>query len=407
MPEIAAAPPALAKPSHLMTELPSPKINMLAAVNKVAALTHVTPRSVAFNMFRAAIGKNRIAPEDYFAFGLWRTDLTKAQRATYVTAKQTHAAIKGLIAPKPHNLGSLVVDKYLTGLVLTASGFDNPQPVAAFSPDRAFGSLRTLTTATELADYLADPARPAVFGKPVNGSRAVGATPVLAVQAGADSVGLGTGKAAPFAELADEIARNYPRGWLMQELIVQPVDVVDLVGSGISSLRVVTLWEKNGPAALYATWRIVAKGAVIDAAVTGPRVVAKIDLATGAVLQARLGNYLNGRDVAHSPSNPVRPLIGFVLPDWAQTVAMCCDAHRLFPGHGMLGWDIALSNRGPLVQEVNTSPHQEMYQLSHGQGFFSADILARLTAAKQELAARIARYGTVVRVAGQAKASQT
>ena len=390
-------------PSFLTTELKSPKIDMLAAVQKVAALTRKSPRSVAFALLRSAIGRHRVLPEEYFGLGIWRTTLTNEERAAFVSHARIRALAKTLIGPRYHDASSMMNDKYSTGLVLTANGFDNPQPLAAFSTDRAFGRLRTLTTAAELAAYFADPSRPAVFGKPVNGSRALGVSPILAVLPGADSVGLGQGKTAPIAALSQEIASNYSRGWLMQELIEQSADVIDLAGTSVSSLRVVTLWEDDGPQPLYAAWRLVAKGATNDALVSGPRVLTKIDLASGKVVKARVGDFLNGRDVTHSPTNPDRPLVGYQIPDWPEVLRICREAHRLFPGHAVIGWDIALSSRGPLVQEVNATPLHDIYHKSHDSGFFAADFLARFANAKQLLDARIARYGEIVRFAGTKK----
>ena len=389
-----------AKDQYLITELKSAKIDLMAAVQKVARLTKTSPRSVAYALFRNAIRKGRLPPEDYFELGVWRPTLTAADRAAYVAGAQVRSLVKSLIAPGIHDASSLINDKYLCGLVLTANGFDNPQPVAAYSPDRAFGGLRTVTTAAELSAFFADPTRPPLFGKPVNGSRALGVTPLLAVQPGAVTVEMGQGREAPFATLADEVARNYPRGWLMQELIVQPDDLIDLAGHGPSTLRVVTLWQENGPEPLYAAWRLVGKGNTIDAAIAGARAIATIDLASGTVVRAWMGDFLDGKAVAHSPTNPDRPLIGYQIPGWADVVRLCNDAHRLFPGHAMLGWDIALSIRGPLVQEVNGLPRQDLYHKSQDRGFFSPDLLARFATSKRLLNARIAQYGEVVRYAG-------
>ena len=383
---------------YLKTELRSTSINLLAAVNKVAALTKKSPRSVAFALFRGAVGKQRYLPEEYFGLGLWRTTLTPDQRAAFTTNRTMAKFNRSMIGHSHFDASAMMRDKYFTGLVLTANGFDNPQPFAAFSPDRSFGNLCTFTTVEELAAYFADPTRPALFGKPVNGSRAMGVCPVMTVLPGATTVGVGQGREAGFVDLAREVAQNYPRGWLMQELIEQPADVIDLAGVGVSSVRVVTVWETDGPTILYAAWKLVAKGATSDAIVAGPRVLAKVDPTTGEVLHAQVGDFLYGKSVLHSPSNPDRPLIGYQIPDWPKILQICNDGHRMYPGHAIVGWDIALSNRGPLVQEVNGTPMQDIYQKSHDRGFFSADFLARFAEARALLDARQIRYGSVVRV---------
>ena len=55
--------------------------------------------------------------------------------------------------------------------------------------------------------------------------------------------------------LANDVARLYPRGWLIQEQLRQPPDIEALIGPGIGTVRLVTLWEAEGPTVLYAVWR--------------------------------------------------------------------------------------------------------------------------------------------------------
>jgi len=45
--------------------------------------------------------------------------------------------------------------------------------------------------------------------------------------------------------------------------------------------------------------------------------------------------------------------LDFVLPDWAEALALCRRAAAMVPLMRMQHWDIALTNRGPCLLEVN------------------------------------------------------
>ena len=60
-------------------------------------------------------------------------------------------------------------------------------------------------------------------------------------------------------------------------------------------------------------------------------------------------------------------LLGFVLPFWAQTVSLVCRAHqRAFPAFVTLGWDVALTQNGPILLETNVSWNMAQHQLRTG-----------------------------------------
>ena len=49
-----------------------------------------------------------------------------------------------------------------------------------------------------------------------------------------------------------------------------------------------------------------------------------------------------------------RDLIGFALPDWSECINLVRSAHdEAFPAFATLGWDVALTNDGPLLLEAN------------------------------------------------------
>jgi hypothetical protein len=148
-------------------------------------------------------------------------------------------------------------------------------------------------------------------------------------------------------------------------------------------VRVVTLWETGGPQVLYSVWRHPAPGTWVDAAIFGkPNVGCALD-AEGTVTMAQLGDLFTGRAITHSQINPELPLIGYRLPHWREILEICRSAHRLFPGHALIGWDIAITGRGPVISEVNSNPLHMSYQRAYRRGFLDAAHRSRLDEARR------------------------
>ncbi len=373
----------------MITGVPKGSVDLPVAMAQVAKLTGRSAFRVGLDLLAAMLSRQRLGVPEYFVQGAWIG--SPEDRAAFVGATSNHRLNRSLTGTGNHDQTALLNDKYLTGLVLEANGFPVPAMKAAYAESRPFGRLPTLTTAAELADWISAPENPPVFAKPVDGSMALGSVPLLAVREGLVDLG---GREVAIAALAAEVARHYPRGWLLQELIRQPAEVEALIGPGVGTVRVVTLWEAAGPQVLYGVWRHPAVGTRVDAAIFGkPNVGCALDPVTGEVLRAHMGDLFTGREVTQSLVSPERSLVGYRVPGWAGMGAICCEAHRLFPGHALLGWDIALAERGPVISEINANPLHMSYQRAFRRGMLHRDHVVRLDAARALLQARLARYG--------------
>ena len=60
------------------------------------------------------------------------------------------------------------------------------------------------------------------------------------------------------------------------------------------------------------------------------------------------------------------PFNAFQLPHWEATLDLATRAHRIFAGLAFVGWDIALTDDGPVIVEGNSFPNVESMQQAHG-----------------------------------------
>ena len=56
------------------------------------------------------------------------------------------------------------------------------------------------------------------------------------------------------------------------------------------------------------------------------------------------------------------------MPDWTALTALCLKTARAFPGLRIQAWDVAPTERGPVLLEVNVGGDFNLPQLAHGSG---------------------------------------
>lgn len=153
--------------------------------------------------------------------------------------------------------------------------------------------------------------------------------------------------------------------YLIQECLVNHPALADL-GSGLTSLRITTCRnETGGFEVTNAVLKMsLAAGVTVDNFHQGGA-VCKVDVASGAVGPA-FDAWLKRPCVIHHvhPATGAR-IAGRVLPCWPETVAMVAKAAALFPDRIMIGFDVAITDRGPVIIEGNVQQGSDMVQRTH------------------------------------------
>ncbi len=67
---------------------------------------------------------------------------------------------------------------------------------------------------------------------------------------------------------------------------------------------------------------------------------------------------------------------------------MAREAHALFPEFGVIGWDVAFTDAGPLLIECNDNPFHSLYQMAYRRGIWNDEfrpVLERTKALSKKL----------------------
>lgn len=146
--------------------------------------------------------------------------------------------------------------------------------------------------------------------------------------------------------------------FLVEDGLVQHEEMNKLSPSSVNTIRIVTLCHNNTPHFMYALVRMSNGSSCVDNICSG-------GMYTAADSEGRLkklaycdetGKYYT----AHPYTGTV--FDGFKIPMFKEAVEMCKTAARVFPECAYIGWDAAITDKGPVLVEGNTLPSYDMVQ---------------------------------------------
>lgn len=261
---------------------------------------------------------------DYVLYGFY--DLTAAQRDTYVTRIRNKRICDRM---NQDDQTSQFEDKLWFA-----------KKMAPYMKRKILGSLSC--TQEELLEFLEG--TQVIFAKPSHGSGGSGIERLLA---------------ADFASPEDllEYVRRKKLD-VLEEALVQHPEAARLHPSSVNTLRVVTNRVGNEVSVAYASLRVGMGNSFCDNACLGG-VYCRVDPESGRVSSMAADDHFH---LYTSHPETGIPFVGYQLPLIPEALAMAKEAALQFDKIRHIGWDMALTVKGPAIIEGNSFPG-DMYQL--------------------------------------------
>ncbi len=201
-----------------------------------------------------------------------------------------------------------------------------------------------------------------LFVKPVRGNKGTNCECWLVSETGRYSSG--TGRRLSSDELANHLAANsrfVPL--LVQPYLKQHPEVADLSPGPLAAVRLITGRYLDGRTVVVAATFKMPKGKSIT---NNHGISSRVDLDSGELGSAFAYSPFRGEFESHPDTND--KIVGRRLPDWEAVKFIGLKAHRHLPNFVFIGWDIALTESGPVLLEGNlnwdTLSIQKAYQSS-------------------------------------------
>ena len=356
-------------------------MSKLGKLNAYADLVKAQTGKSKFRQFleilKLSRGRQRLGAEEYYELGVFDDRIFPG------TAKARCVGWRGsAIVDQRLNddyWRATANDKVLNYALLAHYGFPIPETVAMFSPSgRRIANERCLRTEEELGRYLSTALPFPVFIKPIHGTYGRGTFCLREFMGNGegylDSRGMVVGR----GELMSACLNEKFGGMLFQERLVQHQEVAAIVGTTVSCVRViVALGLGDFPQVLLAFWKIGRGKNITDNFCMGERGIlrASINIEMGAVERVITGLWPTGVECGEHPDTGMQ-LLGARLPDWSSALSLCCRAAEHFPGLRLQHWDVAFSERGPVLMELNTEADLGVPQYLSGKAFLTDAIEA-------------------------------
>ncbi|WP_428926472.1 sugar-transfer associated ATP-grasp domain-containing protein [Marinibacterium sp. SX1] len=316
------------------------------------------------------LGKTRIPTHEYYNFGLYDPAIPMEEKKQYVGIKGSWLINKELTPKTLPWARGFVGNKVMFTSLIDRLGFRTTETQAVVSTRSRFGAIPTLDTPEALEHFLRHDARYPLFGKPSNYSGSFGSALIDRLEG--DEIVLGDDRRLGLDAFCREIIAEYGEGYLLQSAIEQNRAMTEMVGRAIGTIRLVTIRDGAMPRPFYALWKIPSPKAMSDNFWQDGSMIAPVEMETGQVGQAWIGTGLDARSIDSHPVSG-RAFAGFALPFWDEARRMATEAHALFPEFGVIGWDVAFTEEGPLLIECNDNPFHTLYQMAFRRGIWNDD----------------------------------
>jgi hypothetical protein len=320
----------------------------------------------------------------YYRYRLYEPTLAHQDKGRYLPDSVAwNSRVWALLTPPRYR--SLYDNKLIFNRFFGALGLPLARILAVYDPrEKSSGAINVATT-EQLSARLSELGGTGFVVKPVEGIQghkilvfrgpAPGEDGVFQTLAGDryDAAGIIAYLTTGAAHLLAENPGADPYTFLVEERLLPHPELAAFIGPTLCTVRVQTLIGRDGlPRILAAVFKLQPGKSGVDHLIYGA-VGCWVDRDTGKLGRGR--SRLHDEDVTTVPETD-RSFLGFQLPLWEETRAVALEAAAAFPWARCIGWDIGLSDRGPVIVEGNERWSPSLIQMPAPEGLFTGELKA-------------------------------
>ncbi|MBU0583793.1 MAG: hypothetical protein KKB66_14855 [Alphaproteobacteria bacterium] len=161
-----------------------------------------------------------------------------------------------------------------------------------------------------------------------------------------------------------------PGGFVLQEVLENGQEIRPFAPFALSTFRIVTMLDESSePTVVVGQFRTATMAdSPVDNFHAGGCLF-HIDLATGLFGKGERGDYSeNPKTIEQHPATG-NQISGVPVPRLDEILSLALRAHRVVPALTCIGWDVAVTTRGPVLIEANVPPGLQPTQQVQVGGF--------------------------------------
>jgi hypothetical protein len=317
----------------------------------------------------------RLGATEYYLLQVYRYPTFTQQRA-FVGWRMGDRLQRALTSDKWYVAAA---DKFIFGTLCEGFGLPYPQTQALFvSPNsRHAGRFPVLANLDEVRAFLTSTqTHLPIWIKPVRSWLGFGGVGIKTFDPRTDIVTLVNEDQVSLCELfKPSLSNDWPGGYLFQKLLRPHEEIVRRCGNRLCTVRMWVLLEKEGPRLLHAILKVVVGKNMIDNLMCGTgNSYGSIDVDAGVVVRQTVLKSGYYGDAIYLHPDTGEQIVDFQIPDWEKVKRLCFHAALCFGGFRFQGWDIALTDQGPVLVELNCPGDITMLQIETQKGLWDSSV---------------------------------
>jgi hypothetical protein len=260
-------------------------------------------------------------------------------------------------------------DKWLCSHILARTGVRVPHTLAVIDKsDRAYPGTHKIATAQQLRDFVLARDVTPFFGKENRGICSFGAF----IVEGGDCTAVHLRGRAPlgYDAFMEQFVGETP--YLIQRLETNCASIARFTDS-LATVRICVLFGKSGIVIPFAVLKLPSRGNIADSFWRPGNLACHVDPGTGEILGARTKDALGTTEHTVHPESGA-PLVGESIPMWGRLIDLVHRCAPIFAPVRYQSMDIAVTEDGPVLIEINTGGGFDLPQLASGKGFLTDEV---------------------------------
>lgn len=311
-------------------------------------------------------GPGKLSIEDYFLYRLYDPCRSPEERARFIS-DSLHWPVVAVC--NDLSWSAATEDKWLSYQLLERFGFPVPTTVAVIDAGvRAFGRTPVIREPMGLREFLREAKSFPIFAKPNRGVGSFGAFIITGIDG--DRVLLDQAEPIGAAEIFSSLIGGHT--YLLQNAVVNaaPIRALSPYCATVRTVNLVTADRVNTPFTLL---KIPAKDAIADNYWRKGNMMADLDPRSGTIRRVVRGKGSKIEELTHHPDTG-QELVGMTLPFWDRLCAVNEACARHFAPLRFHSLDIAVTDAGPVIVEVNNGAAFDLPQIASGRGLLTDEI---------------------------------
>ncbi len=316
---------------------------------------------------------------DYYWYKLYDDDYLLGRGRADFLGWRAQAKFSQALNPRSAVLPAW--DKGVFMLMATAAGLPVAPVRACFHRAARLSEAlgQHLKTVQAAGTFLRNPSVYPLFGKPGYSQQGFGAAYLAGYEAATDAIKLLNGETISvdsfLTRLVEPVDPRYHKpecGYLFQQSFTLAPELFAFTKwPAICGVRVVCLNGPEGARPIRAIWKVATPPNHVDNFSLGKNgnLLADVDLITGEISRVVGGFWPKTSVLTHHPISG-KPTSDLRLPGWDQILDACQRGGAVFPLMKIHHWDFALTDRGPMILELNDVGGTEIAQV-HGRGLLT------------------------------------